>query len=146
MFIGLAISIVAVGLLLTKEDLGMGRAEPELTPEKFDTDSGRPREDTGSAVSYAPPAQPVQIAPLKPAAPPPAETNVTAVSHDENAAIPAPARATRFYIVKSGDSLEAIAKKYYGTAAAVDKIYRANKGTIESPSKLKPGMKIVLPD
>ncbi len=49
------------------------------------------------------------------------------------------------YVVKSGDSLWAIAKKYYGDGAKYTKIYNANKDNIKNPSLIYPGQKLVIP-
>ncbi len=54
-------------------------------------------------------------------------------------------KSTGYYIVKSGDSLWAIAKKYYGNGAKYTKIYNANKSTIKNPSLIYPGQKLVIP-
>lgn len=47
------------------------------------------------------------------------------------------------YTVKSGDSLESISKKFYGTTKKVDAIMQANKLT--NPDKLKIGQILIIP-
>ncbi|HEX8386291.1 MAG TPA: BON domain-containing protein, partial [Rubricoccaceae bacterium] len=42
-------------------------------------------------------------------------------------AAPAAAKPTRYYTIKSGDSLSKIAKEMYGDANAYDKIFEANR-------------------
>lgn len=49
------------------------------------------------------------------------------------------------YVVQSGDSLWAIAKKYYGDGSKYTKIYNANKDKIKNPSLIYPGQKLVIP-
>jgi nucleoid-associated protein YgaU len=49
------------------------------------------------------------------------------------------------YVVQSGDSLWAIAKKQYGDGAKYTKIYNANKDKIKNPSLIYPGQKLVIP-
>lgn len=49
------------------------------------------------------------------------------------------------YVVKSGDTLYAIAKKYYNDGSKYPKIYNANKNIISNPSVIKVGMKLVIP-
>ncbi|WP_331487778.1 LysM peptidoglycan-binding domain-containing protein [Anaerocolumna sp. AGMB13025] len=49
------------------------------------------------------------------------------------------------YVVQSGDSLWAIAKKYYGNGSKYTKIYNANKDKIKNPSLIYPGQKLVIP-
>lgn len=50
------------------------------------------------------------------------------------------------YTVKSGDSLWAIAKRYYGSGAMYTKIYEANKGIIgKNPNLIYPGQKLTIP-
>lgn len=51
----------------------------------------------------------------------------------------------RVYVVKSGDSLEAIAVKFYGTRNAVRRIVDANKGRIDRLDRLYPGTPLVMP-
>lgn len=54
-------------------------------------------------------------------------------------------KATEYYIVKSGDTLWAIAKKFYNDGSKYTKIYNANKGIISNPSLIYPGQKLVIP-
>ena len=54
-------------------------------------------------------------------------------------------KSTGFHVVKSGDTLWAIAKKYYGSGAKYTKIYNANKGKIKNPNLIYPGQKFKIP-
>jgi LysM repeat protein len=54
-----------------------------------------------------------------------------------------PAVATVEYVVKSGDTLEKIARRELGNRDQIGKILALNKGV--NPSKLKVGQKILLP-
>ncbi len=50
------------------------------------------------------------------------------------------------HVVESGDTLSAIALKYYGNAALWTEIYKANKRTIgDDPGKIFPGQKLDIP-
>lgn len=60
------------------------------------------------------------------------------------AAAPA-AAGPRSHTVVSGDTLARIARKYYGNSGTWPKILEANKATLDDPTKLKPGMVLVLP-
>ena len=51
----------------------------------------------------------------------------------------------RYHTVKKGDTLWAIAKKYYGNGAQFMKIFNANKGTIKNANLIYVGQKIVIP-
>ena len=54
--------------------------------------------------------------------------------------------AVKIHVVESGDTLGAIAKKYYGKAGAYMKIFDANKDVLTDPDKIKPGQKLRIPD
>ena len=54
--------------------------------------------------------------------------------------------AAKIHVVESGDTLGAIAKKYYGKAGAYMKIFDANKDILTDPDKIKPGQKLRIPD
>lgn len=49
------------------------------------------------------------------------------------------------YTVKSGDSLWAIAKKFYGNGSQYPKIYQANSGKIKNPNLIYPGQILTIP-
>ncbi|MEJ2515057.1 MAG: peptidoglycan-binding protein LysM [Gammaproteobacteria bacterium] len=51
-----------------------------------------------------------------------------------------------FYDIQRGDSLSAIAKRYYGDASKWPKIFEANREIIKDPDLIYPGQKIVIPD
>ncbi len=61
-------------------------------------------------------------------------------------AVPAGEKPVRTYKVQSGDTLAGIARKFLGNTAAWPKIAQANKGTLDDPTKLKPGMVLVIPE
>lgn len=49
------------------------------------------------------------------------------------------------HVVQSGDTLWAIAKKYYGDGGKYTKILSANKDKIKNPSLIYPGQKLTIP-
>lgn len=54
-------------------------------------------------------------------------------------------KAPKTYTVKSGDSLWAIAKKFYGNGAKYMTIYNANKSKIKNPNLIYPGQVLTIP-
>jgi nucleoid-associated protein YgaU len=50
------------------------------------------------------------------------------------------------YEVQPGDTLGAIALKYYGKASAYPKIFEANRDILDNPDLIKPGQKLRIPD
>ena len=60
---------------------------------------------------------------------------------------PAPPRkAARTYVVRKGDTLQKISKKFYGTTKKWRRIYKANRKTLsKGPDKIQPGMQLVIP-
>jgi len=70
---------------------------------------------------------------------------VTRSEPAEAEAAPAAEEDGEFYTIQSGDSLSAIAKRYYGNAMAYTKIFEANKEVIKDPDKIYPGQKIFIP-
>jgi len=77
-------------------------------------------------VAVATPERPVTAAPLPPAA--------------------TPGRAFATYQVGRNDTLTSISRKAYGTSARANDILRANANQISSPSALKIGMTLVIPE
>ncbi|HYN42892.1 MAG TPA: LysM peptidoglycan-binding domain-containing protein [Thermoanaerobaculia bacterium] len=67
------------------------------------------------------------------------------VAADPVAVAPTPAEE-RFHVVEKGDTLGAIAKKYYGKAGAYMKIFEANRDILDDPDKIKPGQKLRIPE
>jgi phage tail protein X len=55
-------------------------------------------------------------------------------------------KTQRFYIVRQGDTLSAISRKYYGSANKWRKILHANHSQISDANKIKPGTKLIIPD
>ena len=56
-----------------------------------------------------------------------------------------PVERAEFYEIVSGDTLGAIAKRYYGKASLYTRIHEANKELIPDPNKIYPGQKIRIP-
>lgn len=55
------------------------------------------------------------------------------------------APTTKTYTVKKGDTLWAIAAKYYGSGAQYNKIYNANTDKISNPNLIYPGQVLTIP-
>jgi nucleoid-associated protein YgaU len=53
--------------------------------------------------------------------------------------------AVDFYVIEKGDTLSAIAKRFYGDPNAYPKIVAANKEVIKDADKIFPGQKIRIP-
>lgn len=71
--------------------------------------------------------------------------NVAHVGNVDNQ-IEAPAdAATRYHDVVRGDTLSAIAKKYYGDANKYPVIFEANRPMLTHPDKIYPGQKLRIP-
>lgn len=56
------------------------------------------------------------------------------------------AGSNRTYMVKSGDTLSAIAKQFYNDASQYMKIFEANKSILSSPDKIAPGQVLTIPE
>ncbi len=55
-------------------------------------------------------------------------------------------KAERFHIVRAGETLSDISRQYYGSADKWQKILGADRLPIENPSKIRPGMKLIISD
>jgi LysM repeat protein len=51
----------------------------------------------------------------------------------------------RSYVVREGDTLASISRKFYKSSGRWKKIRDANKNVIDDPAKLKPGMTLTIP-
>jgi nucleoid-associated protein YgaU len=69
---------------------------------------------------------------------------VSEVKADGVSAPPQPA-PVEFYVIQKGDSLSAIAKRYYGNAKDYPRIFEANREVIKNPDLIYPGQKIRIP-
>jgi nucleoid-associated protein YgaU len=69
---------------------------------------------------------------------------VSEVKADGIAAPPQPAKV-EYYIIQKGDTLSAIAKRYYGKANDYPRIFEANREVIKNPDLIYPGQKIRIP-
>lgn len=69
---------------------------------------------------------------------------VTEVQSD-NVVAPAATDKVEYYEIVSGDTLSAIAQKYYGKASAYPRIFEANREVIKDPDKIYVGQKIRIP-
>ena len=54
--------------------------------------------------------------------------------------------ASRFVVVKSGDTLSAISKTVYGDANKYNRIFEANKPLLSHPDKIYPGQTLRIPE
>ena len=57
----------------------------------------------------------------------------------------APGAEGRIHIVVSGDTLSALAQKYYGKAGLYMKIFEANRDILKDPNLIKVGQKLRIP-
>jgi nucleoid-associated protein YgaU len=51
----------------------------------------------------------------------------------------------RVHEVVKGDTLSAIAEKYYGSASSYKRIFEANRSILSDPDKIKVGQKLTIP-
>ena len=56
-----------------------------------------------------------------------------------------PADESQYHTVERGDTLSAIAKKFYGNANAYNKIFEANTPMLSHPDKIYPGQLLRIP-
>lgn len=72
--------------------------------------------------------------------------NVAGISGvEDNVVVAQPEAESRFYTVKKGDTLSAVAKEMYGNANQYNKIFEANKPMLSSPDKIYPGQVLRIP-
>ena len=73
--------------------------------------------------------------------------NVKGVSEVKADGLSAPPQQAKvdYYVIQKGDSLSAIAKRYYGDANDYPRIFEANREVIKNPDLIYPGQKIRIP-
>lgn len=76
------------------------------------------------------------------------EAAASAVAASQAAAEAAPVKMSKtvYHDVVSGDTLSAIAKKYYGNANEYHKIFEANRPMLTHPDKIYVGQKLRIPE
>jgi len=107
-------------------------ADNPAPPERMTDDGSRP---TTAQPEPSPrpsvPARPDQTALTAPPPPPP----------------DTPAQATtRYHVVRPGETLSHIAQTYYGSATRWHKIAEANKDILPDPDRVRPGMRLRIPE
>jgi len=72
--------------------------------------------------------------------------NVTGVSQvNDSVTVTQSGAESRYYTVKSGDTLSAISKEMYGSANDYQRIFEANKPMLTHPDKIYPGQVLIIP-
>ena len=72
--------------------------------------------------------------------------NVTGIGQvNDNVSVAQSENESRYYTVKSGDTLSAISKEMYGTANEYLRIFEANKPMLTHPDKIYPGQVLIIP-
>jgi len=73
--------------------------------------------------------------------------NVAGISQvNDSLSTAQPGTESRYYTVKSGDTLSAISKAEYGTANEYQRIFEANKPMLKHPDKIYPGQVLIIPN
>jgi len=67
------------------------------------------------------------------------------VAVNDQLAVEQPVEESKYYTVKSGDSLSKVAKEFYGNANAYMQIFEANKPMLSHPDKIYPGQTLRIP-
>ncbi len=73
--------------------------------------------------------------------------NIKGISEVRADGLTAPAAEVKveYYEIRSGDTLSAIAAKFYGKASEYPRIFEANREVIKEPDLIYPGQKIRIP-
>jgi nucleoid-associated protein YgaU len=133
MLIGLVLAVAGIALLLAKRDSGLGVSETGISLNQVENENGRSGDNAGPAFVYA-----------QPASPPSGQPTATGSVNSSNPLVPV--KATRFHIVRDGDTLSSVSKKYYGTTSSAKKIFEANRNVLRDPDHLRAGTKLTIPD
>lgn len=125
-----------------------------------DPENAVDRAASGEDVTPVPVAQELKEEPQKNAAPAEEKAPAAPVKEEKAAAPEAKAEAKeaapapagdqdvpgKLYTVKSGDTLSALAKQFYGKASLEDVIFRANSKKLKNRNALRVGMTLVIPE
>ncbi|MCL6723093.1 peptidoglycan-binding protein LysM [Klebsiella sp. T2.Ur] len=72
--------------------------------------------------------------------------NVTGIGQvNESVTVTQSGAESRYYTVKSGDTLSSVAKEIYGSASEYQRIFEANQPMLSHPNKIYPGQVLIIP-
>ncbi|MFP2565322.1 MULTISPECIES: peptidoglycan-binding protein LysM [Enterobacter] len=72
--------------------------------------------------------------------------NVTGIGQvNESVTVTQSGAESRYYTVKSGDTLSSVAKEIYGSASEYQHIFEANQPMLSHPNKIYPGQVLIIP-
>jgi len=136
-------SVTILGVTIT--DHQMGEFHRQGVAKEFDCRGSIEKLITWGAKSPQPaPAPPVN--PKPPPLPGPPAPKPKLFPSPTPPVTPKPTPGHLLHIVKPGDNLSAIARKYYGNSNDWPKIYQANKALIgPNPNLIQPGQHLIIP-
>jgi nucleoid-associated protein YgaU len=73
------------------------------------------------------------------------EDNITVAAAGSSAPSGSSTGESKFYTVKSGDTLSKVSKEFYGDPNRYNAIFEANKPMLEHPDKIYPGQVLRIP-
>jgi nucleoid-associated protein YgaU len=73
------------------------------------------------------------------------EDNITVAAAGSSAPSASSGAVSKFYTVKSGDTLSKVSKEFYGDPNRYNAIFEANKPMLEHPDKIYPGQVLRIP-
>jgi nucleoid-associated protein YgaU len=73
------------------------------------------------------------------------EDNITVAAAGSSAPSASSGAESKFYTVKSGDTLSKVSKEFYGDPNRYNAIFEANKPMLEHPDKIYPGQVLRIP-
>lgn len=111
------------------------------TPRRGVDDS---EEDLSPLATAPPPKLPDQYHPLFRPAPPQAPSTIDSFATSLADTRPAP-KPPRLHTIHDGDTLESLARRYYGDAQRASDILAANRTVLSDPEVLPIGVEIVIP-
>ena len=125
-----------------KNDTPVTPAEPEVIKIEEPADTPEAEEKVVTpAVEEIKAEEPAEVEEKKTEEP----AKVEEKKADDGAMPPDPTNST-VYEVKPGDTLSGISHKVYGNAGFSNVIFRANADILKDPNKLRPGMKLIIPN
>ncbi|MBO5308183.1 MAG: LysM peptidoglycan-binding domain-containing protein [Lentisphaeria bacterium] len=133
-------------------NLSGAAAEPAPPAEEPAAVAEEKRTETAPAVTEETPADKEETAPaakVEEAAPAEKTEEAAPAAKEEKTAPEAAAETAPVngeeYVVKSGDTLSGLAKKFYKDGNLSGIIFKANSNVLKDPNALRPGMKLIIP-